>query len=59
MANSARSDSMHPLDLMPAWAWLLAAVVLLGTVSLMSLAALDAYQNACTTTHALCWKNAN
>jgi hypothetical protein len=59
MANSAGSDSMHPLDLMPGWAWLFAAAILLGTVSLMGLAALDIHKHMCTTSHALCWKNAD
>lgn len=54
---SPSKDSMHPLDLMPAWAWAFAGVLLLGTASLFGLAALDILQNSCMTTHALCAKN--
>jgi hypothetical protein len=58
MATSAQSDSTHPLDLMPGWAWLFAAAVFFGTVGLLSLAALDILKNNCMTTHALCGKPA-
>jgi hypothetical protein len=57
--SSASSDrSMHPLDIMPAWAWAFAAAILLGTASLFGLAALDILKHNCTTHHALCAKSA-
>ena len=55
--SSASSDrSMHPLDIMPAWAWGFAGILFLITVSLFGILALDIYDNACMTTHAICAK---
>lgn len=50
----ADSSSNHPLDIMPAWAWLFVAVLLLGVTALFGLAGLDIYEHTCTTNHAVC-----
>jgi hypothetical protein len=51
------APSLNPLDIMPKWAWLFAALLMAGVGTLALLAVMDLWAHTCFDNFAVCANN--